>query len=57
MGGSCWGNIDREREARNAHDGYAVAVKMTGATDIVGHFHCVNYSLWKYSVSLIFVVV
>ena len=26
-----------EREARNAHDRYDVAVKMTGTTDIVGH--------------------
>ena len=42
-----------EREAHNAHDRYAVAVKMTGTAnivawtlaDIVGHCCCVNYSL------------
>ena len=27
-----------EREACNVHDRYAVAVKMTGTTDNVGHF-------------------
>ena len=44
-----------EREGRNAHGRYAVAVKMTGTTDIVawalaiagivGQCCCVNYSL------------
>ena len=36
-----------EREARNTHDRYAVVLKITAATDIFGHFRCVNYSLWK----------
>ena len=29
--------LSYEGEARNAHDRYAVAVKVTGITDIVGH--------------------
>ena len=53
-----------ERETRNAHDRYAVAVKMTEATEIVGHlptslnmFVCSVVRHGKYFVCLIFVVV
>ena len=45
--------LNCEREARNVHDCFAVAVKMTGTPDIVawtladiiGHCCCVNYLL------------
>ena len=53
-----------ERETRNAHDRYAVAVKMTGVTEIVGHlptslntFVYLVIRRGKYFVCLNFVVV
>ena len=53
-----------EREARNTHDRYAVAVKMTGTTDIIGHLPTLldtSVALMiycrKYFVSLVFVAV
>ena len=52
------------REAHNDHDCYAVAMKMTGATDIVGHlqtsldtFVALIVCCGKYFISLIIIVV
>ena len=63
--GAAFGKVmSCEREAHNAHDRYAVTVKVTGTTDIIGHlptsldtFVALIICCGKYFTSLIFVAI